>query len=132
MATLFYDLPKMGGSPDLSNHFAMKRIMPICRSLFERAVALVFLIVLAPILALIALLLRANTDEHILVTDDLPAPDGTHLRTYRFRTTGRGTAAFRALGHFLRLFSIDEFPGLWSVVSGQLGLVQFFSLGKRR
>jgi lipopolysaccharide/colanic/teichoic acid biosynthesis glycosyltransferase len=110
----------------------MKRIVPICRSLLDRVVALLFLIVLAPSMALAAFLLRANTDEPILVTDDLIAADGTPLRTYRFRTTGRGTTAFRSIGHFLRLYSIDEFPGLWAIVRGQISLGQFFRLGRSR
>ena len=108
----------------------MKRIVPICRSLFDRAVALGFLIVLAPSLALVAFLLRANTDEPILVTDDLATADGTHLRTYRFRTTGRGTPAFRSIGRVLRWCSVDELPGLWAVVRGQHGLAHFLSLGR--
>ncbi len=112
--------------------FAMKHILAFCRSLFDRAVALSFLVVLGPSLALVAFLLRTNTDEPILVTDDLVAADGTPLRTYRFRTTGRGTSAFRSIGHFLRLLSIDEFPGLWAVVRGQISLAQFFRLGRGR
>ena len=87
----------------------MKHIVPTCRSVFDRAVALVFLVVLAPSLAVVAFLLRTNTDEPILVTDDLATGDGTPLRTCRFRTTVRGTAAFRAIGSFLRVFSIVNY-----------------------
>jgi len=110
----------------------MRRIVPICRSLCERAAALLALIVLAPSLALVALLLRTNTDEPVLVADDLAAADGRHLRTYRFRTSGRGTPAFRSIGHFLRSYSIDEFPGLWAIVRGEISLAQFFRLGRRK
>jgi len=111
--------------------FAMKRILPICRSLFDRVAALLLLIMLAPSLALVAFLLRTNTDEPILVTDDLVA-DGTPLRTYRFRTTGRGISAFRSIGYFLRLYSVDELPGLWAVVRGWISLTQFFRLARVR
>ena len=110
----------------------MKRIVPICRSLFDRVVALLILIVFAPSLALVAFLLRTNTDEPILVTEDLVAADGTPSRTYRFRTTGRGTTVFRSIGRFLRSYSIDEFPGLWAIVRGQISLMQFFRLGRSR
>ena len=104
----------------------MKRIV------FDRAVALVLLVVLAPSLVLIAFLLRTHTDEPILVTGDLVAADGKHLRTYQFRTTGRGTSAFRSIGHFLRLYSFDEFPGLWAVFRGQISLAQFLRLGRSK
>ena len=109
----------------------MRRIVPICRSLFERAMALVILIALAPCLALVAFLLRTNTDEPVLVVDDRASADGRYVRTYQFRTTGRGTPTFRSVGHFVRLYSIDQFPGLWAIVRGQISLGQFFRLRRR-
>jgi lipopolysaccharide/colanic/teichoic acid biosynthesis glycosyltransferase len=90
-------------------------------------VALAFLLVLAPSLALVAFILRTNTDEAGLVTDNVVTADGRY-RTYRFRTTGRGTSAFRSIGRFLRWYRVDELPGLWAVVQGRLGLAHFFSL----
>ncbi len=110
----------------------MKRIVPICRSVFDRAMALAFLILLAPSLALVAFLLRTNTDEPILVVDDFATGGGTHLLIYRFRTTGRGTSAFRSIGYFLRLYSIDELPGLWAIVRGQISLAHFLRLGRNK
>jgi lipopolysaccharide/colanic/teichoic acid biosynthesis glycosyltransferase len=73
-------------------------------------------------LAVAAFLLRTNTDEPILVPDDLEIAAGTHLRTYRFRTTGRGSPAFRIVGRFLRAFSIDELPVLWAVCADRSAL----------
>jgi lipopolysaccharide/colanic/teichoic acid biosynthesis glycosyltransferase len=112
----------------------MKRVLPICRSWFDRLIALLILIMLGPSLALVASLLRANTDEPIVLRQDLVTIDGGNLRTYRFRTTGRGSSAFRTIGRFLRLHSIDDFPGLWAVARGQIGLMDFLSLvvGRRR
>jgi lipopolysaccharide/colanic/teichoic acid biosynthesis glycosyltransferase len=110
----------------------MKRIAPICRSLFDQVVALAFLIVLSPTLALVAFLLRTNTDEPILVTDNLAKAGGMDLRTYRFRTTGRGTRAFLAVGRYLRHLSFDESPGLWAVVRGHISFEQFLALANRR
>jgi len=108
----------------------MRRIGPICWSLFERAMALVILIALAPCLAPVALLLRTNTDEPVLVVDDRASADGRYLRTYQFRTTGRGTPTFRSIGHFVRSYSIDQLPGFWAVVRGWISLGEFFRLGR--
>ena len=110
----------------------MKAVLTFFRVCFERIVALVALVVLAPTLALIALFLHSNTDEPIILADDLVASDGAQVRSYRFRTTGRGTPAFRATGRFLRVFSIDEFPGLWAIVRGQISLGQFLKLDRSK
>jgi lipopolysaccharide/colanic/teichoic acid biosynthesis glycosyltransferase len=95
---------------------------------FERIVALAALVMFVPGFALIALFLRTNTDESILLTDDLVSSDGTHFRRYRFRTTGRSTSAFRSVGRFLRVVSIDDFPGLWAVARGRISLGEFRKL----
>lgn len=107
-------------------------MIKFCASLLRRVIAFLLLVLSGPTLALVVLLLRSNTDEPILLADDLVVADGRHLRTYRFRTTGRGTPAFRLIGRFLRSYSIDEFPGLWSVVRGQMRLLDLHRLGQCR
>ena len=87
----------------------------------ERLSASILLVVLVPSLILIGFVLRANTDEPVFVTDELLRTDGTKLRLHRFRTTGRGTHAFRFIGRFLRLFGIDDVPAVWDVLRGQIG-----------
>lgn len=105
-----------------------------CRNVLERLIALVFLIVFLPTLLLIGFVLRANSDQPVLVTDQLVMADGTTRRIHRFRTTGRGSGAFRVFGRFLRSASFDELPGLWDVdvVRGQIGLREFFYLSKHQ
>ena len=96
----------------------------------ERAVALVVLVTVLPALILIGFVLRTNTDEPVLLTDDLLSRDGSKFRVHRFRTTGRGSRAFRAFGVWLRSTSIDELPALWDVARGQIAFRHLLCRGK--
>ena len=106
----------------------MRALASFCTRSLERIVALALLVFVAPPLAVAAFILRTNTDEPILLQDHLDTRKGVELSRYRFRTTGRGTPVFRAVGRFLRTFSIDEWPGFWSVVTGDIRLSQLRNL----
>ena len=97
------------------------QLLKFCIGWMERVFAVILLVTLFPSLILIGFVLRANTDGPVLVTDQLLRTDGTKLRLHRFRTTGRGTQAFRAIGRFLRSFGIDDIPAMWNVARGQIG-----------
>ena len=106
----------------------MKLSPPFWSSLLERSVACVFLVVLLPTLLLVAFLIHSTSGTPVLVTDELPDTAGAVARRLRFRTTGRGPSFFRVMGRFLRAYSFDEWPGLWSVACGDIGLRDFFRL----
>jgi len=97
-----------------------------------RFVAFVVLVMFLPGLVLIGFLLQTNTDEPIFLTDEVLCADEAKIRIHRFRTTGRGTSAFRALGRFLRSLGYDDLPALWDVLRGRIGLIQLFHLNKKQ
>jgi len=102
-----------------------------CGSLLGRVVALIALVLFLPALLAIGFLLRTNSDEPVVLKDEVLAADGARVRVHRFRTTGRGTNAFRAIGRLLRSVGYDDLPGLWDVVRGQISLKQFYHLGRK-
>ena len=107
----------------------MKRFTSFCLLLVERFVACMFLVFLLPTLLLVAVLIYQTSGGPVVVTDELPRNDGNAVhRIIRFRTTGRGSLFFHAIGRILRVYSIDEFPGLWSVARADIRLRDFLRL----
>ncbi len=97
-----------------------------------RLVALAVLVLFLPALLFIGFLLRANSDEPILLAHEVLAASGSRVCLHRFRTTGRGTNAFRAIGRFVRSVGYDDLPALWDVVRGHIGLVELYHLVRKR
>jgi sugar transferase EpsL len=106
----------------------MRLSRPFWLSLPERFVACVFLVVLLPTLLLIALLIHGTSGSPVIVVDELPGIRGAIAHRLRFRTTGHGASFFHIMGRFLRAYSCDELPGLWSVARGDISLRDFLRL----
>ena len=101
----------------------MKPVAKTLIVLLERCFAVLALVVLGPSVLLLGLFLHANSDEPVLITDRFIGKNGRPVQSYRFRTTGRGSSVFRAVGRLLRTYSLDELPGFWAVVRDECGLL---------
>jgi lipopolysaccharide/colanic/teichoic acid biosynthesis glycosyltransferase len=105
---------------------ALKRVTDV----FGASAALV---VLSPLLAVVAVLVRARMGPPVLFRQLRPGRDGQPFELLKFRTmtNRRGSDGallpdaerLTALGRFLRRTSIDELPELVNVVRGDMSLV---------
>jgi len=103
------------------------------KRLVDLLVAGGILLLLSPVVAMIALAIRWRLGSPILFEQLRPGLHGKPFRMIKFRTM---RAAFDAdgrllpdaerltpLGRFLRSTSLDELPGLWNVLKGDMSMV---------
>ena len=99
----------------------------IVKRAVDVSVALVMLVVLAPLIAAIAIGVRVRLGSPILFRQERPGRCGVPFELIKFRTMadGAGTDAERldAFGRFLRSTSLDELPVLVNVRRGEMSLV---------
>ncbi len=95
--------------------------------------ALLALVVLSPVLAVTALLVRLKLGAPVLFTQERPGRDGKIFRLYKFRTMlpptpGLDDPAHDAqrltpFGRKLRATSLDELPELFNILKGDMAVV---------
>jgi exopolysaccharide biosynthesis polyprenyl glycosylphosphotransferase len=118
----------------------------IAKSVAERALAALALILLLPALVAIAIAVRRDSPGHALFHQDRVGRAGRLFTMYKFRTMGcsaeqevaeladrndadgvlfklRDDPRVTRIGAILRRYSIDELPQLWNVVKGEMSLV---------
>ena len=102
---------------------------------FDAFVAAAVLVVLAPLLALVALLVRLDSSGPAVFRQTRTGLNGRTFLIYKFRTmhvqedgavvrqARRGDARMTRLGAILRKTSLDELPQLLNVLRGDMALV---------
>jgi lipopolysaccharide/colanic/teichoic acid biosynthesis glycosyltransferase len=110
-------------------------VYPYAKRLFDLGAATLGLLVLAPVLALIALVVRLDSRGPFLYRGVRTGLNGRPFRIMKFRTmvpnaeqigstaTARDDPRITRVGHFLRRYKLDELPQLWNVVTGEMSLV---------
>jgi Undecaprenyl-phosphate glucose phosphotransferase len=135
-ATLFGGLEEFGGLPIVNlQSTGVLGINAITKRIFDLAFASAFLLLLSPVMALIALLVKAGSKGPVLFRQERVGLDGQPFQMLKFRSmkveAEAGGAAFaqkddpRAtrLGALLRRSSLDELPQLFNVLRGEMSLV---------
>jgi lipopolysaccharide/colanic/teichoic acid biosynthesis glycosyltransferase len=111
----------------LAGEHSSRRKELLAKEIFDRAVAVVALVLLAPLMGALAITILATQGRPVLFRQTRPGRYGRPFDLVKFRTMREGEGAddtrLTALGRFLRSFSLDELPELWNVVRGHMSLV---------
>lgn len=99
----------------------------------DRVIALIALILLSPVMAAVALLVRIKLGSPVIFKQERAGKDGKPFFMYKFRSMsdekdGEGNLLpdeqrLGSFGKLLRSTSLDELPSLWNVVCGEISLV---------
>jgi lipopolysaccharide/colanic/teichoic acid biosynthesis glycosyltransferase len=103
------------------------------KRLFDLISSFIGLLFLLPVIVLIVLLVRLKIGSPIFFKQARPGLNGEIFNIYKFRTMTNerdkngvlkpDSVRLTKFGKFLRLTSLDELPGLWSVLKGDMSLV---------
>lgn len=105
----------------------------LIKTIADRLVAAIALIMLLPVIALISLTIYWQMGTPILFTQERPGKDGRIFSFCKFRTmsNARNSAGelltdaerLTSIGKLLRKTSLDEIPQLWHVLKGEMSIV---------
>ncbi|MFJ2467115.1 undecaprenyl-phosphate glucose phosphotransferase [Pseudomonas sp. NPDC087615] len=106
----------------------------LSKSLMEKSVALLAIILLSPVLLVIALAVKFNSPGPVFFKQDRHGWNGKVIKVWKFRSmrmhddrevkqASRNDSRITAVGRFIRRTSLDELPQLFNVLQGHMALV---------
>ena len=105
----------------------------MAKRLFDILFSLGWLVLFAPLLLVVALLVRLKLGAPVLFIQERPGLRGRPFRMVKFRTMTdeRGPdgellpdeVRLTSFGKFLRATTLDEFPEMWNVLVGDMSVV---------
>jgi lipopolysaccharide/colanic/teichoic acid biosynthesis glycosyltransferase len=103
------------------------------KRIIDIGISAIAALLLAPVIAIVAVLIRAKLGGPVLFPQVRPGTNGQPFRMFKFRTMTDARDAEGQLlsdtdrlppfGRWLRATSLDELPGLWNVLNGDMSLV---------
>ena len=128
---------EVGGIPLLQiKSVALAGWQGFLKRVFDVVVSATILLLLAPLLALIAVLIKLTSRGPVIYRQKRVALDGREFTMYKFRSmymseddreglkdVRKGDDRVTPIGRFLRRTSLDELPQLWNVLKGDMSLV---------
>jgi lipopolysaccharide/colanic/teichoic acid biosynthesis glycosyltransferase len=123
-----------------------QRVQLFLKRVVDIVVAAILLVLLSPVLLIIALAIRLSSGAPVLFRWNVVGENSQPFTGYKFRTMVHNADALKArlwdanemhgpvfklkndpritpIGRWLRKFSLDELPQLWSVLKGDMSLV---------
>lgn len=107
----------------------------VVKRLMDVLIASVAIVLLAPLMLVVALLVRASSPGPVIFKQRRHGLDGSEISVYKFRTmtvtedgwdvrqATRDDDRVTPVGRVLRRYSIDELPQLFNVLQGRMSLV---------
>jgi exopolysaccharide biosynthesis polyprenyl glycosylphosphotransferase len=108
----------------------------IIKAIFDRLFSLIFMIIVAPVLMIIAIWIKLDSKGRVFFVQERVGRDGQLFRIYKFRTmipnaihTGLGVLTeendprITKAGHFLRKTSLDELPQIFNILRGDMSFI---------
>jgi lipopolysaccharide/colanic/teichoic acid biosynthesis glycosyltransferase len=104
------------------------------KRIFDLVLASLTLLIMAPLMALVALLIKLERRGPVFFSQTRVGQHGSLFTLHKFRTmevgsefkglyTVEGDPRVTRLGHWLRLTRLDELPQLWNVLRGEMSLI---------
>jgi lipopolysaccharide/colanic/teichoic acid biosynthesis glycosyltransferase len=117
----------------LKNSHWFTRASRLLKSILDRFVAAIALLLFSPIMLIAAIAIYIRMGRPIFFTQPRPGKDSRIFTFYKFRTMTNECDSngnllpdeqrLTAIGQFLRQTSLDELPQLWNVLKGDMSFV---------
>lgn len=128
------EIIKVSGSSPIQTIVAL--VMRLTKRAFDICLALIGLLILAPVFLYIAALIKRDSTGPVFYQGSRMGKDGKPFKILKFRTmyedqrsykgpsvTAQGDQRITPIGHWLRDTKINELPQLWNVLIGEMSLV---------